>query len=178
MTSAWVMMSSDRPGWISRSTWVNGSRRAPNRDLVRRTPLATARTRPFCRHSRVMMRSASPRFCVRSTTPSSRYPCTFPFSRTRRTTRVPQRRGPRRRPDTVLVLWPTTPALLGRWATAPIRERSGRGPGGGGGGGGRRGGGGGGRGGGRGGGPIEGGAGGARGGGGGGARGGGRGGRR
>src|SRR5215831_12723254 len=124
-------MSSDRPGWISTSTWVNGSRRAPNRDLVRRTPLATARTRPFCRHSRVMMRSASPRFCVRSTTPSSRYPCTFPFSRTRRTTRVPQRRGPRRGQDTVLVLWPTTPALLGRWATAPIRERSGRGPGGG-----------------------------------------------
>ncbi|CAM5256325.1 hypothetical protein SHIRM173S_12859 [Streptomyces hirsutus] len=28
------------------STWENGSRRAPNLDFVRRTPLATARTRP------------------------------------------------------------------------------------------------------------------------------------
>ena len=29
-----------------RSTWVNGSSRAPKRDFVRRTPLATARIRP------------------------------------------------------------------------------------------------------------------------------------
>src|SRR5215471_9404077 len=35
----------------------------------------------------------------------------------------------RRGQDTVLVLWLTAPALLGRWATAPIRERSARGPG-------------------------------------------------
>ena len=39
---------------------------------VRRTPLATARTRPVRRVSSVMIRSASPSFCTRSTTPSSR----------------------------------------------------------------------------------------------------------
>ena len=39
---------------------------------VRRTPLATARTTPWWRVSRVMMRSASPSLWVRSTTASSR----------------------------------------------------------------------------------------------------------
>jgi recombinational DNA repair protein (RecF pathway) len=39
---------------------------------VRRTPLATARTSPCERVSRVMMRSASPSLWVRSTTASSR----------------------------------------------------------------------------------------------------------
>src|SRR5580693_5967149 len=76
------MMSSDRPGCSMRSTWVNGSSRAPNRDLVRRTPLATARTRPFRLVRMLMMRSASPSFWVRSTIPSSRYRLTQPFSRT------------------------------------------------------------------------------------------------
>ena len=45
---------------------------APNFDLVRRTPLATARTRPWRLVRTVMIRSASPSFCTRSTTPSSR----------------------------------------------------------------------------------------------------------
>ena len=51
---------------------MNGSSRAPKRLLVRRTPLATARTWPWCLVSRVMMRSASPSLWVRSTTASSR----------------------------------------------------------------------------------------------------------
>ena len=72
MVSAWVITSSDRPVYSSRSTWVNGSSRAPNRDLVRRTPLATARIRPDLRASTVTMRSASPSLWVRSTMPSSR----------------------------------------------------------------------------------------------------------
>src|ERR1700753_2948894 len=76
------MVSSERPWYSSRSTWVNGSRRPPNRDLVRRTPLATARTRPVLRASTVTMWSASPSFCVRSTTPSSRYSCMGSWSRT------------------------------------------------------------------------------------------------
>ena len=45
----------------------------PNFERVRRTPFATARTRPCRRVRRVMMRSASPSFCTRRTTPSSRY---------------------------------------------------------------------------------------------------------
>src|ERR671926_853131 len=52
---------------------ANGSTRAPNREVVRRTPLATARTLPCRWVSSVMMRSASPSFCTRSTTPVSRY---------------------------------------------------------------------------------------------------------
>ena len=40
--------------------------------LVRRTPLATARTWPFSAVSRITIRSASPRSYVRSTTASSR----------------------------------------------------------------------------------------------------------
>ena len=37
-----------------------GSRRAPKREVVRRTPLATARTCPWERVSMTIMRSASP----------------------------------------------------------------------------------------------------------------------
>src|ERR1043165_1675225 len=55
------------------STWPNGSSRAPNFDVVRRTPRATARTRPWRRVNRVMIRSDSPSFCTCSTTASSRY---------------------------------------------------------------------------------------------------------
>src|ERR1700736_6492377 len=95
MTSAWVITSSERPGCSMRSTCVNGSSRAPNRDFVRRTPLATARTRPVVRARMVMIRSASPSFWVRSTIPSSRYGCTRPLSRTMGSNRVKARkRGP------------------------------------------------------------------------------------
>src|SRR6266511_1790837 len=51
----------------------NGSSRAPNFDVVRRTPLATARTRPCRLVNSVTIRSDSPSFCPRSTTASSRY---------------------------------------------------------------------------------------------------------
>ena len=54
------------------SMWLPGSRRAPNFDVVRRTPLPTARTRPCRRVSSVTIRSASPSFCTRRTTASSR----------------------------------------------------------------------------------------------------------
>src|SRR5919206_3816896 len=78
MVSLWVHSGSPRPtSSLPRaknctSTWEKGSSRAPNFDLVRRTPRATARTRPCPRVSSVMMRSASPSFWVRSTMPSSR----------------------------------------------------------------------------------------------------------
>jgi hypothetical protein len=72
MTSAWVTMSSSRPRYSDRSTWLNGSSRPPKRDLVLRTPLATARTLPSPWVSSTTMRSASPSFQVRSTTPCSR----------------------------------------------------------------------------------------------------------
>src|SRR3954463_15143594 len=52
---------------------ANGSSRAPNLLRVRRTPLATARTIPWSRVSRVTIRSASPSLCWRSTTARSRY---------------------------------------------------------------------------------------------------------
>ncbi len=52
---------------------MNGSRREPIRDDVRRTPFATARTLPWARVSIVMMRSASPSLWVRRTIASSRY---------------------------------------------------------------------------------------------------------
>src|SRR6476661_10531819 len=79
-----------------------GSRREPNRDFVRRTPLATARTRPRVRVSIVMMRSASPSLWVRRTIASSRYRGMAPFSpaadawvhRTRRAGRTATERGP------------------------------------------------------------------------------------
>src|ERR671921_742714 len=73
MDSAWLTMSRLRPVHSCRSTWLNGSSRAPNLLFVRRTPLATARTLPYRRVSTVTIRSASPSFCVRRTTPSSRY---------------------------------------------------------------------------------------------------------
>src|SRR3954467_3067634 len=66
-------MSRLRPVYSCGSTWLNGSSRAPNLLLVRRTPLATARTLPCRRGSTVTIRSASPSFWVRRTTPSSRY---------------------------------------------------------------------------------------------------------
>src|SRR3954447_15664976 len=66
-------MSRLRPVYSCRSTWLNGSSRAPNLLLVRRTPLATARTLPCRRVRTVTIRSASPSFWVRRTTPSSRY---------------------------------------------------------------------------------------------------------
>src|ERR1700688_3211358 len=53
--------------------WANGSSRAPNLLRVRRTPLATARTNPCSRVSKVTIRSASPSLCWRSTTARSRY---------------------------------------------------------------------------------------------------------
>ena len=73
MTSTWLMMSrSPRPCQPSRATWLSGSSREPNLEVVRRTPLATARTLPCCSVIRVTIRSASPRRMVRSTTPRSR----------------------------------------------------------------------------------------------------------
>src|SRR4051794_41829331 len=65
-------MSRLRPVYSCRSTWLNGSSRAPNLLFVRRTPLATARTLPCRRVSTVTIRSASPSFWVRRTTPPSR----------------------------------------------------------------------------------------------------------
>ena len=58
--SAWLTMSSSRPRYSSRRTWLIGSSRAPNFDFVLRTPLATARTLPLSSVSRTTMRSASP----------------------------------------------------------------------------------------------------------------------
>src|SRR3954452_6767747 len=66
-------MSRLRPVSSCRATWLDGSSRAPNLLLVRRTPLATARTLPVRRGSTVTIRSASPSFCVRRTIPSSPY---------------------------------------------------------------------------------------------------------
>src|SRR5699024_10646546 len=84
--------------------------RAPNRELVRRTPFATARTRPLRRVNTVTIRSASPSFWVRSTTPSSRYRLTPPLCRlsapavhggaVRGRDHRPQRRGDDVRVDT------------------------------------------------------------------------------
>ena len=70
--SAWLTMSSSRPRYSSRRTWLIGSSRAPNFDFVLRTPLATARTLPFSSVSSTTMRSASPSLYVRSTTAVSR----------------------------------------------------------------------------------------------------------
>ncbi len=41
-----TVSSSPRPWWSTSSTWEKGSSRAPKRDLVLRTPFATAPTRP------------------------------------------------------------------------------------------------------------------------------------
>src|SRR5437764_8521812 len=74
-------MSSSRPSYRSIETWLRGSRRAPKRLLVLRTPLATARTFPWPWVTKVMMRSDSPSLIVRSTTPWSRYkPMDLPVS--------------------------------------------------------------------------------------------------
>src|SRR5450830_469519 len=73
MVSTWVTMSRFRPVCSWTSIIMNGSSRAPNRDDVRRTPFATARTLPFSRVSMVTIRSASPSLWVRSTMASSRY---------------------------------------------------------------------------------------------------------
>src|SRR4051794_290019 len=85
-------MSRLRPTASCRSTWVNGSSREPKREEVRRTPLATARTMPCWRVSRVMMRSASASLCVRSTMASSLYRGMAPLSPRATTTRWPTRR--------------------------------------------------------------------------------------
>ena len=45
-TSTWLTTSSSRPRQLSMAMWLGGSTRAPMRLLVRRTPLATARTLP------------------------------------------------------------------------------------------------------------------------------------
>src|ERR1700712_1523814 len=71
--TTWVTMSRLRPGGSWTSMGANGSSRAPNLLLVRRTPLATARTNPCSRVSSVTIRSASPSLCWRSTTARSRY---------------------------------------------------------------------------------------------------------
>ncbi len=60
------------PSYSNNDTCTIGSSRDPKRDLVLRTPLATARTLPRPAVSRVTMRSASPSLIVRSTTPCSR----------------------------------------------------------------------------------------------------------
>ena len=57
---ACVTVYSDLPGCSSRSQTLNGSRRPPQRDVVLRTPLTTASTRPSSRVNRRTMRSASP----------------------------------------------------------------------------------------------------------------------
>src|SRR5699024_2075473 len=67
------MTSMLRPSASCRSTCINGSNRPPKRDVVLRTPLATARTWPRPRASSVTMRSASPSLWVRNTTARSRY---------------------------------------------------------------------------------------------------------
>src|SRR3954453_13490929 len=66
-------MSRFRPVYSCRSTWLNGSSRAPNLLLVGHTPLATARTLPLRRVGTGMNRSAFPSFWGRTTIPSSRY---------------------------------------------------------------------------------------------------------
>src|ERR1700759_3624270 len=71
--TTWVTMSRLRPACSWTSMCANGSSRAPNLLRVRRTPLATARTSPFSRVSKVTIRSASPSLCWRNTTARSRY---------------------------------------------------------------------------------------------------------
>ncbi len=58
--SAWLTMSRSRPRYSRSRTWLIGSSRAPNLDVVRRTPLATARTLPCSSVRITTMRSASP----------------------------------------------------------------------------------------------------------------------
>src|SRR5579875_1183069 len=93
IATTWVMMSRLRPGYSCTSIWENGSRRAPNLLRVRRTPLATARTSPWSRVSRVMIRSASPSLCWRSTTARSRYSRIIPVWHRAETSLLHSRNG-------------------------------------------------------------------------------------
>ena len=77
MPSTWLTVCSELPGCprVAGELHVDVAERLqPGAEprVVRRTPLATARTRPCRRVSRVMIRSDSPSFCTRSTTASSR----------------------------------------------------------------------------------------------------------
>ena len=70
--SAWLTVSSEPlPPYTIRETCVNGSSRAPNREVVLRMPLATARTLPEPWVMTVTILSASPSLTERSTTPCS-----------------------------------------------------------------------------------------------------------
>ena len=61
-TSTWFTMSrSLLPCHSRRSTWVSGSRRPPNLEVVLRMPLATALTLPWRSVRKTMILSASPR---------------------------------------------------------------------------------------------------------------------
>src|SRR3990172_5404614 len=78
------MVSRFRPSYSTRSTWVNGSSRPPNLLVVRRTPLATARTLPWFGLSSTTTRSASPNGKPRRTMPWSLrkpIPCRLPTTR-------------------------------------------------------------------------------------------------
>src|SRR5436190_10896904 len=61
------------PRYSCTDTWQVGSSRAPKREPDLRTPFATPRTLPFSRVNKLTMRSASPSFHDRRTTPVSRY---------------------------------------------------------------------------------------------------------
>ena len=61
ITDTWVTVAKLRPWYKTRSTWVRGSSLAPKRLVVRRTPLATARTCPWLGLRMTTTRSASPK---------------------------------------------------------------------------------------------------------------------
>src|ERR1700712_4541359 len=88
-------MSRLRPTASWRSTWVNGSSREPKREVVRRTPLATARTTPCWRGGSVVMRVPSASWGVRSTMASSLYRgmASLPPARLTPPSAPPQRSG-------------------------------------------------------------------------------------
>ena len=65
-----TVWSSPEPSWSRSSTWENGSRRAPKRDFVFRTPFAIAPIRPRSDEYRWRIRSASANRKDRSTTAS------------------------------------------------------------------------------------------------------------
>ena len=70
--SAWLTVSrAPLPRYTIKDTCVNGSNRAPNREVVLRMPLATARTLPEPWVITVTILSASPSLCDRRTTPCS-----------------------------------------------------------------------------------------------------------
>src|SRR6476646_250085 len=87
---------------------ANGSSREPNLLRVRRTPLATARTNPCSRVSRVTIRSASPSLCWRSTTARSRYRRIEPVSH-----RVPTGPGGSAEILSISMAQPALPPLTG-----------------------------------------------------------------